>query len=110
MSREPQFTLRLSLEDPFGKSYSVVMPIDAFEAHNRYVGLAPPSEFDAMAGLVTMDTVVDRIRKREYRKDDFERAARNLARLLGERMEDEEGWHGIERQARYEDRRRHGDW
>ena len=110
MSKEPQFTLRLTLEDPFGKSYSAALPIDAFEARDRFVGLLPPSEFETSIGAVSMDSVVERIRKREYRKDDFERAARQLARVLGERMEDEEGWHGVERQATYESRRREGKW
>lgn len=99
MDRSPQFKLRMILEEPFGKSYEVVMPIDAFQAVDRYVGLSPPSEFDPGA---TMDSVVERIRKREYRKDDFRAAAVQLATALGERMEDEEGWHGVERQERYE--------
>lgn len=92
MSKQPQFVLRLVLEAPYGKSYSAAMPIDAFEAMDRYVGLTPPSEFDLAIGARTMEETVERIRKREYRKDDFEQPARRLARLFGERMEDEEGW------------------
>jgi hypothetical protein len=107
---EPKFTLRLTLDDPFGKSYSAAMAIDAFDARDRYVGLKPPSALESELGLVSMTDVVEIIRKREYRKDDFERAARDLARLLGERMEDEEGWHGISRQERYEQERREGRW
>jgi hypothetical protein len=107
---EPQFTLRLVLVDPLGKSYSAAMPIDAFEARDRYVELAPPSAVELEIGAMSMDRVVERIRKREYRKDDFEEAARRLARALGERMEDEEGWHGISRQAHYERERSEGRW
>lgn len=110
--KEPQFTLTLTLKDPFGKCYSAVMPIDAFEARDRYVGLLPPSSdpIGAMLDGRTMNDVVKVMRKREYRKDDFEQIARQLARLLGERMEDEEGWHGTSRQEKYEDMRREGRW
>ncbi len=104
MSREPQFKLRMILEDPFGKSYQVVMPIDAFEAYDRYVNLTPPSEFDFPA--LTLERAVERIRVREYRKEAFRVYATMLATQLGERMEDEEGWHGVERQERYERERR----
>lgn len=106
--KDSQYTLRLTLESPHGKSFSVAMPIDAFVAQDRYVDLSPPDPFLMEVGAVAMDRLVERIRKREYRKDDFERAAQRLARSLGERMEDEEGWHGIERQDRYEQRRREG--
>lgn len=109
---EPQFTLRLTLEDPYGKSYSTAIPIDAFDARDRYVNLRPPSA-DPLLGMLsnqTMESVVQVMRKREYRKEDFEVAARRLARLLGERMEDEEGWHGVSRQETYESRRREGKW
>lgn len=113
MSNEPQWTLRLTLEDPFGRhSYSAVLPIDAFEARDRYVTLRPPSS-DPLLGMLegnTMESVAKVIQKREYRKDDFERMAMQLARHLGERMEDEEGWHGVSRQETYEQRRRDGKY
>lgn len=102
---EPQWTLRMILEDPFGRhSCSVVMPIDAFVARDRYVGLTPPHELDGRS----FERTVQVMKQREYRKDDFENAARALARKLGERMEDEEGWHGISRQVHYERERREG--
>ena len=103
---QPQFTLRMILENPFGKSYSVAMPVDAFDAADRYVGLTPPSAFDG----ITFESAIKVIRKREYRKDDFRAYAIRLATALGERMEDEEGWHGIDRQQRYEERRRNGQF
>jgi hypothetical protein len=105
MSNEPQWTLRMVLEDPFGRhSYSVAMPIDAFDARDRLVNLRQPSEFDRG----NFDSTVQLLKKKEYRKDLFEDAARSLGRKLGERMEDEEGWHGISRQETYEQRRRDG--
>ena len=104
-SSEPQWTLRLTLEDPFGrKSYSTAIPIDSFQAWDKYVGLAPPHEFD----MRSFEGTVEIIKKREYRKDDFEMMARLLAKKLGERMEDEEGWHGVSRQEHYEQARREG--
>lgn len=108
---EPQWTLRMTLEDPFGRNtYSAVLPIDAFDARDRYIDLIPPSG-DPLGMMLqghTMDSVVQVLRKREYRKDDFEAAARQLARLLGERMEDEEGWHGSSRQETYKRLRSEG--
>jgi hypothetical protein len=80
------------------------MPIDSFKAFDDYIGLTPPHEFDGR----TFNQTADLIRKKEYRKDDFERMAMQLARALGERMEDEEGWHGMSRQATYERRRKEG--
>lgn len=104
-----QYTLRLILEAPLGgKSYEVAMPVDAFEVWDRWENLAPPSELDIGIGLTTTESVIERIRKREYRKDDFENACRMLGRKLGERMEDEEGWHGTSRQSTYERLRREG--
>lgn len=102
VSRMSQSTLRLMLEDSFGKRWEVAMPIDAFDAMDRYVDLKPPQEFD----MRTFDQTVEIIRKREYRKEDFRNAAVKLATALGERMEDEEGWHGISRQAHYENERK----
>jgi hypothetical protein len=96
---EPQYKLRMILEAPFGgKSYEVIMPIDTFTAHDRYVGLSPPDEFDGR----DFNATVQVIKTREYRKEDFRRMAIQLATNLGERMEDEEGWHGVSRQAHYE--------
>jgi len=100
-----KFNLVLKLEAPWGgKSYSVVMTMDDFIVYDRYVNLNPPSPFD-MCGF---EETVEIIRKREYRKEDFERMARLLAIKLGERMEDEEGWHGVSRQSTYEQRRKDG--
>lgn len=105
---EPQYKLRMILEDPYGKTWQVAMPIDAFDARDRYVHLTPPSDdpLGAMLSGHTFESVIEVIRKKEYRKDDFEAMARQLARVLGERMEDEEGWHGISRQEHYEQERK----
>lgn len=104
-----QYTLRLILEAPLGgKSYEVALPADAFDVWDRWEGLIPPSELDLELGLVPMDRAVNTMRKREYRKDDFERLCQMLGRKLGERMEDEEGWHGVSRQEAYETSRRAG--
>ncbi len=97
--------LVLTLKAPWGgNSYSVIMPMDDYIVHDRYVNLDPPNPFD-MRGF---EETVEVIRKREYRKEDFERMAKSLAVKLGERMDDEEGWHGIGRQSTYEQRRKDG--
>lgn len=103
---EGQFILELTLIDPYGKHWSTRFPIDSFEARDRYVDISlPDTMFDPR---MTMDRVAQVIRKREYRKDHFERMAMQLAHRLGERMEDEEGWHGESRQSTYERMRREG--
>ncbi|MBB6424924.1 hypothetical protein [Sphingopyxis sp. JAI128] len=100
---EQQYTLRLILDAPYGgKSYEVALPVDAFDVWDKWEGLTPPSDLDFVIGNVALDRVVDRIRKRQYRKEDFERLCQMLGRKLGERMEDEEGWHGVSRQEAYE--------
>lgn len=104
-----RYTLRLILEAPLGeKSYEVALPVDAFDVWDKWEGLKPPSVLDFAIGNVAMDSVVERIRKRQYRKEDFERLCQMLGRKLGERMEDEEGWHGASRQDAYERRRHEG--
>lgn len=100
-----KFNFVLKLEAPWGgKSYSVCMPLDDFIVYERYVNLNPPSPFDGCG----FEETVEVIRKREYRKEDFERMAKLLAIKLGERMEDEEGWHGVSRQSTHEQRRKDG--
>ena len=97
-----RFSLRLILEERFGKSYEVVMPLDTYDAVDKYVTLVPPSAFDGR----TFEKTIDVIEKRNRRTEDFTRVANLLGKKLAERMEDEEGWHGSSRQEHYEALRR----
>lgn len=109
MGMKQQYTLRLILEAPLGgKSYEVALPADAFDVWDHWECLTPPSDLDMQLGAVTTERLVERIRKREYRKDDFKHLCQMLGQKLAERMEDEEGWHGTSRQSAYEERRKAG--
>ena len=46
---------------------------------------------------------------KKFRKDLFRQEATRLGVLLAERMEDSEGWHGIEREERLENWRKGND-
>jgi hypothetical protein len=94
---EPNWTLRLSLEGPFGERYQVAIGVDAFEARDSLVELTPPSPFDLMVGAVSMDAVVKRIKKREIRHDILQKECVRLGEKLAQTMQDAEGWHDASR-------------
>jgi hypothetical protein len=94
---EPQWVLRLSLEGPFGERYQTAMHVDAFYARDQLVEINPPSEFDLSFGPMTMDAVVERIRKREIRHDILARECQRLGERLAQEMQDAEGWHDASR-------------
>lgn len=99
------YKLELTLVGPVGtKSYSVILPLDVHDARERYLDIEPPSPFDGR----DFGGTVGQIRKRENRKVDFKAMAELLAIKLGERMEDEEGWHGPSREETYRRMRKEG--
>ncbi len=91
------WTLKLSLEGPYGERYTVAMPVDAFTAIDRLVDIKPPDPFCMDIGAVTMNTVVERIRKREIRHDILAAECGRLGRKLAQTMQDAEGWHDASR-------------
>jgi len=75
----------------------MVMPLSEIVARD-YRHIRPPSEFDLPApGKTAFEETVEVLRKREFRKEHFIRAASNLGAMLAERMEDAEGWHDTSR-------------
>lgn len=94
---EPQGTLSLTFISPTGERFTYAMGVDAFDAY-KIQNVSPPSSVDLEFGLMSMEQVVERMRVREFRKDQFNAACQRLGILLAERMEDKEGWHGVDRQ------------
>lgn len=92
---EPNWTLRLVLEGPFGERYQTAMVVDAFAVRDELVGIEPPSPFDL--GNMSMDQVVTQMRKREIRHDILARGCDRLGRKLAQEMQDAEGWHDASR-------------
>jgi hypothetical protein len=95
--KEPQWTLRLSLEGPSGERYQVAMGVDAFTVREHLVDLNPPEAFSLQSGMVAMDAVVERIRKREIRHDILRAECLRLGEKLAQTMQDAEGWHDASR-------------
>jgi len=86
-----EHSLHLSLEDEYGKEIAVVcinIPRERSEAP------ALDSVFD------TFPSCIEKMKKRDFRKTDFEQIAARLGALLSERLEDKDGWNGEERAER----------
>jgi hypothetical protein len=97
------WTLRLTLAGPFGESYVIAIGITADIMH-EIARVDPPDVFrDFDPNANPLETVVTILRRREFRKDLFTRECTRLGTLLAERMEDKEGWHGIDRAERLQD-------
>jgi hypothetical protein len=89
------WTLELRIIDPMGRTYSrKAIGVDAFTFGERFV-VPPPGPFDGLS----FDNVVERIQKKEFRKDILETECLRLGRAMGEHLEDKEGWHGVDRQS-----------
>ena len=87
------WTLRLSLEGPFGERYQVAMGVDAFTVQDRLVDLKPPQFFD----MRTFEETVEVMRKRDIRHDILAAECQRLGRKLAQTMQDAEGWHDASR-------------
>lgn len=88
-------TLTLTFDPGDGqKRLQMVLPLDERTARN-FARIRPLR--DELPGLVSMETVVEVLRLKEFRKHLFVGEATRLGRLLAERMEDAEGWHDYSR-------------
>lgn len=87
------WTLRLSLEGPFGERYQVAMPVDAFAVRDRLVGLTPPHFLD----MRSFEETVEVMKKRDIRHDILAAECQRLGRKLAQTMQDAEGWHDASR-------------
>ena len=95
---ESKWLLKMSMIGPCGESYSMAIEIDentAGEIHR----IERPDMFNTFVpGGDPLTETAKVLKRRVFRKDLFMREAERLGALLAERMEDAEGWHGIERQ------------
>jgi hypothetical protein len=97
----PRGKLKLTFDDGYGNVYEMFEPIDESIAR-EFTEIQPPMKHSVpwLPGEVQLEpfeTVVDTLRKREFRKDLFTQEAKRLGILLAERMEDAEGWHDTSR-------------
>lgn len=98
-----KWTLKLSMNGPFGEMYEIAIPLDDSSVRD-FQHIEPPDEFNTFVpGKSQFTTAVEVMRRREIRKDMFAGEARRLGILLAERLEDKEGWHGVERQEKLKD-------
>lgn len=93
----PKWQLEMSMIGPYGERYTVAVELGRHTAEEVH-RLPPP-----IPGLVSFDDAVQVLKRREFRKDLFTDTATRLGTMLAERLEDKEGWHGVERQENLED-------
>ncbi len=86
--------LEMSMIGPHGERYTMRRTLDPGTAR-EVSHIKPPS---TVPGLTRFEDAVTILKRREYRKDLFISAARQIGALLAERMEDAEGWHDASRQ------------
>lgn len=90
---------KLTIQEEYGpRSYSqmVKLPVTTFGerlAGEMALGLA-------FVGPDAFDQTVTVLKEKKFRRDEIEHAARVLARMLCDHLEDAEGWHGEQRQER----------
>lgn len=95
---EPRWRLEMSMVGPCGERYTVADEL-GYETAREVAHISSPDFFaDFVPGGNPMETVVTKLKRREFRKDLFQSEAVRLATLLAERMEDAEGWHGVKRE------------
>lgn len=88
------YTLTLSLTD--NRGFSVVKAMDLEPSIAReVVVINPPCPFSD-----TFDSVIQLMKRREFRKDLFRSSCTRMGAKLVEYMEDKEGWHGVDRQEK----------
>ena len=67
--------------------------------------IEPPGPAELSPGT-TFNDVVTILRKREYRRHRLIDQVHRMGMQLADRLEDEEGWHGVERQETIREQRR----
>jgi len=93
-----KYVIELVLRRPYGEKSSVVcFPADeAFAEYDLKLNCPPVSPLDPNA----FETTIQRMKYRVIRKDKLADLCVRMGRLMAERIEDEEGWHGDDRQKR----------
>lgn len=94
MTERARYTFQLTLRDNHSFDEPLSMAIDLSPEILRAVG---EMKMGLLAGPEPLRDVVEMMKRREFRKDLFIKAAEQLARQMAERMEDAEGWHDVSR-------------
>ncbi len=95
-----EWTLELSLTSRRGECYRKCIDLDQKAI---FSGMTPRLREEISlyaevgASPIGIDVMVDLMKKREFRRDLLEAAARQLAGQMADFMQDIEGWHGVER-------------
>lgn len=103
MTEQPRFTLELSLRD----NQSFDPPLRMCIGVDGELRISSRAVEELKIGIGSFDGAVRMMKAKEFRKDMFVQAAKRLAHLLAERMEDAEGWHD---QSRIEPARKELGW
>lgn len=90
---DTRFTITLTLRD----NYRVEQPLCMSIPVDQELRISERAVEEMKAGLGTFNNTVELMKRREFRKDLFIKAAQMLARQMAERMEDAEGWHDTSR-------------
>ena len=83
-------TLTLTLDLGMGRIYTISEPMDSLCRSGR--GLDDIEPIGPLDGA-TMNTAIEVMRDRNYRRDTFMSECRRMGGLLADTMEDAEGWH-----------------
>lgn len=95
-----KWTLQLTFKNGFGNSYHVAVYLPPeVAAEVAQLEPLPPAEFGGMS----FAKAVSVLKKKQFRKDLFISEATRLGQSLAERLEDHEGWHGVERKEKLRD-------
>jgi len=94
-----KWIIQLSMIGPFGERYTMALPLDEATARDIERISPPDALADFVPNVSPLTATVKKLRLREFRKDLFADAAMRLGKLLAERMEDAEGWHGVSREG-----------
>lgn len=93
---EPRWTLILTFRGSYGESYSQAVEISP-DIATEIARIRVPSPFDFHPNRSALEQTIEVLRMKQLRKDLFTDEATHLGILLAERMEDKEGWHGMDR-------------
>ena len=95
-----EWKLEMSLVGPFGERITVALNL-ADHIASEVTRINPPEPYGLFVpGGDPFKATVHVLRRREYRRHLFEDTATRMGKLLANRMEDKEGWHGVDRQEK----------
>lgn len=102
MVRSGKLKLKLSLVDDIGQTHGEIWhDLDdsiAFKGER----IADDFRFDASIGTMPLDSAVQVLRERTFRRDLLTACAKKAGVALCDQLEDREGWHGEDRQEKTE--------